>query len=219
MGNLYVSCWGDNSIDQINLASGSQTIFTVSGGSGFGALTFSSGVLWACNNHKDDVGTISLAPNTDSGVFTHVFSATGSGCTDALAFDPLDQTGRTVWMGSDVGTTPSTTGKTLDEFVGGVYAQSLSVAHTIGHRSGIVATPTSFVLAQPVAHTTSSFSLYQSTDRALSGFTLLASWSGARTRPEDLECDPITFAPKVAVWVIYARKDIAKAYQIQGTCS
>ena len=32
VGDLYVSCWGDSTIDEINLASGLQTIFTVSGG-------------------------------------------------------------------------------------------------------------------------------------------------------------------------------------------
>ena len=74
------------------------------------------------------------------------------------------------------------------------------------------------MLAQPVANTTSSFAIYQSTDRALSGFTQLATWTGARTRPEDLECDPVTFAPNTAVWVILARKDVARAYQIHGSC-
>jgi streptogramin lyase len=217
-GNLYVSCWGDATIDQIDLATGLQTIYAVSGGSGFGALTFKDGTLWACNNHADDVGTIGLNSNTESGVFTHTFTAAGSGCTDALAFDSLDQSGQTMWMGNDVGTTPKTTGKTLDQFVAGAYVQSVSVAATIGHRSGIIATPTSFVLAQPVAKTTSSFAIYQSTDRTLSGFTQLATWAGARTRPEDLECDPVTFAPKTAVWVILARKDVARAYQIRGGC-
>ena len=139
-GNLYVSCWGDPTIDEINLATRVQTIFTVSGGSGFGALTFHAGTLWACNQHTVDVGTISLDPSTDSGVFTHAFTASGSGCTDALAFDPLDPMGQTMWMGTDVGTTPKATGETLDEFVAGAYLQSISVATSIGHRSGIVAT-------------------------------------------------------------------------------
>jgi streptogramin lyase len=218
-GNLYVSCWGDNTIDQINLATRTETIYQISGGTGFGALTFQNGVLWACNQHASDVGTISLDPNTDTGTYASVFTATGSACVDALAFDPLDATSSTMWMGTDSGTTQKTTGKTLDEFVSGVLTNRLPIDSTIGHRSGIVATPTSFVLAQPVGGSTSTFQLYQSSDRSLTDFTKFASWSGGRLRPEDLECDATTFPGKTAVWVIFAKKDVARAYQIQGTCT
>jgi hypothetical protein len=218
-GNLYVSCWGDNTIDQIHLATKRETIYPISGGTGFGALAYRNGLLWPCNQHSNQVGTIALDTSTDTGTYTNDFTATGSACVDALAFDPLDPTGNTLWMGTDVGTTPKTTGKTLDEFIGGAFQHSLSVAGTIGHRSGIVATPTSFVLAQPAGGSTSTFELYQSSDRSLTDFTEFASWSGGRQRPEDLECDPVTFPGKTAVWVIFAKKDIAKAYQIQGSCS
>jgi hypothetical protein len=218
-GNLYVSCWADNTIDQVNLATRTETIYQIFGGTGFGALTFQNGVLWACNQHASDVGTISLDPNTDTGTYARVFTASGSACVDALAFDPLDATSHTMWMGTDSGTTPNTTGKTLDEFINGAFTQSLSIASTIGHRSGIVATPTSFVLAQPAGGSTTTFQLYQSSDRSLTDFTKFASWSGSRLRPEDLECDATTFPGKTAVWVIFAKKDIAKAYQIQGTCN
>jgi hypothetical protein len=222
---LFVSCWGDNTIDQVDLASGAETVYHVSGGTGFGALTYRDGALWACNQHDDEVGQISLDPFMFTGTYTRVFTATGSACVDALAFDPLDATGDTLWMGTDTGTTPKVTGKTLDAFVNqaGAWAEaaSLSVASSIGHRSGIVATPNTFVLAQPSGGSGSTFQLFESSNRALDGtttFTQLASWSGSRLRPEDLECDPTTFSGKTAVWVIFAKKDMARAYQIQDAC-
>ncbi|MGN6167987.1 MAG: hypothetical protein ACTHQQ_07415, partial [Solirubrobacteraceae bacterium] len=156
-GNLYVSCWGDNTIDQINIATRAETVYRISGGTGFGALTYHGGVLWACNGHTDGVGTIQLNASAQTGVFTSAFTAANSACTDALAFDPTDSTGNTIWMGTDVGNTPGQTGKTLDKFVSGRLSASKSVAGTIGHRSGIVATPTSFVLAQPVGGPNSIF--------------------------------------------------------------
>ncbi len=137
---LFVSCWGDNTIDQVDLASGAETVYHVSGGTGFEALTYRGGGLWACNQHDDEVGQISLDPFMLTGTYTPVFTATGPACVDALAFDPLDATGDTLWMGTDTGATPKVTGKTLDAFVNqaGAWAEaaSLSVAASIGRRSG-----------------------------------------------------------------------------------
>src|SRR5207249_4552646 len=89
--------WNDNTITAVSPVDGSQlAIYHITGGGGFGALTWdpTRGVIWACNGHETNLGTIDLITST----FTPVFMARG--CTDALAYDPSDDT---LWAGRDGG--------------------------------------------------------------------------------------------------------------------
>ena len=201
---LLLSCWNDNTITAVSPVNGSQlAVYHITGGTGFGALAWDAtrGVLWACNQHTADVGTIDLNTST----YTKVFTARG--CTDALAVDPLDGT---IWAGRDGGHTVAT----LEHYTAtGTLLGSTNIGNLVNDRSGIAFAGSRVYVESP--HSGYPKHLWQTT-RAFSTATVMASWSGT-AKAEDLECDGTTFSSPV-IWVQWNHQNLLQAYQIGGTC-
>ncbi len=198
--NLLLSCWGDNKIVAVSPANGSQiAIHSISGGSGFGALAWDNGrqLLWACNNHGSEVGTIDLTTNTYT---TRFFS---QGCTDGLAYDGSDDT---LWTSADV--SPSNQHYSIT----GTLIATFSNVGLIGANgnSGIAVGGPSLYLAN------NGGSQIYTVAKDFSTSTLFATFP---ERLEDLECDNITFAPKAAIWSKDAYDNKLNAWEIPaGSC-
>jgi hypothetical protein len=201
---LLLSCWNDNTITAVSPVDGSQlAVYHISGGTDFGALSWdpTRNVLWACNLHEDEVGTIDLTTST----YTKVFTARG--CTDALAWDPLDGT---LWAGRDGGHTVAT----LEHYTTtGTLLGAKSIGNLVNDRSGVAFAGSRVFVESP--HSGYPKHLWQTT-RAFSTATILASWAGT-AKAEDLECDGTTFSSPV-IWVQWNHQNLLQAYQIGGTC-
>ena len=201
---LLLSCWNDNTITAVSPSDGSQlAVYHISGGTDFGALTWDPvrNVLWACNLHENGVGTIDLSTST----FVPVFTARG--CTDALAYDPTDDT---LWAGRDGGHTVAT----LEHYsVTGTLLGSKNIGGLVNDRSGLAFAGSRVFIASP--HSGYPKHLWQTT-RAFATATVLATWTGT-AKAEDLECDGTTFSMPV-IWVQWNHQNLLQAYAIGGTC-
>jgi uncharacterized repeat protein (TIGR01451 family) len=193
--NLLLSCWNDNKIVAVSPADGHQiAIHSISGGSGFGALAWDNvrHLLWACNFHGTEVGTINLTTDT----YTAAFSSLG--CTDGLAYDGSDDT---IWSSADVSPT--------DEHYtpGGTLLMQFSNVGKIGGcgNSGIAVGGAKLYLAN------NGCSQIYEVAKDFSTSTLFASFPA---RLEDLECDNLTFFPKGAIWSKDAFDNILNAWEI-----
>ena len=144
---LLLSCWNDNTITAVSPSDGSQlAVYHISGGTDFGALTWDPvrNVLWACNLHENGVGTIDLSTST----FVPVFTARG--CTDALAYDPTDDT---LWAGRDGGHTVAT----LEHYsVTGKLLGSKNIGGLVNDRSGLAFAGSRVFIASPHSGTPST---------------------------------------------------------------
>jgi uncharacterized repeat protein (TIGR01451 family) len=198
---LLLSCWTDNKVVAVSATDGSQlAAYAISGGGGFGALAWDPGrsLLWACNQHANEIGTIDLGART----YTKRFVSRG--CTDALDYDASDDT---LWTGGDERTSVehyAVSGKLLASYPTGA----------IGGKAGVSATP--FELY--VVHPASTGSTIYATTKTLTGPTVFATTA---RKIEDLDCDGSTFAGKTALWAQNNRDNVMTAYEIsslEGGC-
>jgi plastocyanin len=201
---LLVSCWNDNTIAAVSPSDGSQlAVYHITGGTDFGALAWdpTRNVLWACNQHETEVGRIDLSTSTYVPVFT------ARGCTDALAYDPSDDT---LWAGRDGGHAVAT----LEHYsITGTLLGSKNIGNLVNDRSGVAFAGSRVFIASP--HSGYPKHLWQTT-RAFTSATILTTWTGV-AKAEDLECDGETFSTPV-IWVQWNHQNLLQAYPIGGTC-
>jgi plastocyanin len=218
--DLYISCWGDTTITEINPHTGSElNVYTISAGSylAFGALAYdpTDGTLWACasrydvgtsspENQMSEVGTIDLGSQT----FTPVFQS--HGCDNGLAWDPGTTPARqdTLWTSGDTDTL------LYDYSQTGQQLESDNLAAELGPNpasSGMAIGGGNFYVADPSSPTKRVF-------QVSTNFTSSTQVLSSTHRYEDLECDDQTYAPQTVIWVMWFNQNILKPLPISGTC-
>jgi hypothetical protein len=212
--NLLVSCVNDltpghTQIDYINPANGSLVkSLIVPGHNGLAALSYDArrNEIWACDAPSDNAPATGkklylINPTTGSSTFQFTVAQT---CWDGLAYDGTDDS---LWMSADQSfdVYHYTVGGTLID----VYVLGLHLLGGNGN-SGIAVGGNELYLTNADGH------------HVYAAPKSLASVSPLATEGQHLEgmaCDPVTFAPKEALWVISGFSRVLNAYEIPaGSC-
>jgi uncharacterized repeat protein (TIGR01451 family) len=241
-GDLFISCWGDTTITEINPLSPSTevAVYTISAApyKAFGALAYdpTDNLLWACastnnagtgspENQMSEVGTISLNGGNDTGTFTPWFDASHnfrgtqySGCDNGLAWDPGSESGRadTLWTSGDLDTVEQNWTPNVAKGTA-AWNTAYDVKSLMGASpatSGIVFGGGKFYIANQQTTTKRVYSVKPD----FSGYAdpsepVLSS----SHRYEDMECDDQTYNTTV-IWVMWFNQNILKPLPISGTC-
>lgn len=183
---LYLSCWGSNVLQRVNASDGTVleplTITGLDVGGDIAAMSWDSTrkEIWTCS-----FGRVFLI-DVDTQTATLQFSLAGIGgenCFDALAYDATDDT---LWAGCDqCGDIAHLTSE-------GALIELIARPDLGAPNSGIVRAGEHFYAAND-----GGFSIFQC---SLGFETCTKVVESAGDKFEDLECDDVTFAPKVVVW-------------------
>ena len=241
-GDLYVSCWGDTTITEINpLAPSTEVaVFTISAApyKAFGALAYdpTDNLLWACastnnagtgspENQMSEVGTIALNAETDTGTFTPWFNAshsfkgqTYSGCDNGLAWDPGSQAGRadTLWTSGDLDTVEQNWTPNIAKGTA-TWNTAYDVKSLMGATpatSGIVFGGSKFYIANQQTTTKRVYSVKPDFSGYADPTEPLVS---SNHRYEDMECDDQTYNTTV-IWLMWFNQNILDPLPISGNC-
>ena len=208
--NLLLSCIFTNEIDVINPADGTLVDqFSVVGEDRLGALAFDAhrGKMWACRWDPDSGLFLVDINGASAGATSNPITMTGAGCGDGLAFDATDES---IFHSGDqkceVGHTPITAT---------VASGSTNVCSPprlgSGANSGIVVGGARLYMADPVG---------QKIWRVEKDFSSSTLFATINQRPEDMECDNVTFPGKSAIWVVSNLNRVLRAYEIPaGSCN
>ena len=206
---LYVPD-GTTTIQLISPADGSQVgTLATSPAVNFGAMAFDAkrNVLWACSNGiPNKLYKVDLPSGTTTLIKDPLPPNIGTFC-DGLAYDENDPTSDSddrIWYSPDVSPTTfelDLAGNTVDSFLSGISCGN----------SGIAVGGTDLYLSNDGCDQIQRFDKVSKANLGL--------FSAPGDRPEDLECDPVTFPGKDAIWVRMFENNHLKAYEIlDDTC-
>lgn len=220
--SLLVSCvddfgTGHTNIDYISPADGSlDHSLQVNGHNGLAAISYDAtrNQIWACDapsgNNPASGTQVYLVNPADGSSVSKFAVAAGDGCWDGLAFDAADDS---IYTSADQSPNVfhyTSSGTLIHEYTG--------VDALLGGRgdSGIAVGGSQLFLATPQTDASNPQPSIYTVPKDFSTSTKLAD---ENLHLEGMACDPVTFAPKAAVWVISAFSRELDAYEIPaGSC-